>query len=399
MKYLVILGDGMADVPNPALGGRTPLEAAVTPNFDMLAQKAQIGRVATIPEGFKPGSDIANLSVMGYAPEKYYSGRSPLEALSIGVEMKDTDVAVRTNLVTLSEGNFPDKIMEDYSAGEISTAESKQLIEALESALGNEKFKLYPGVSYRHCLIIDRGTTETVLTPPHDISGKNISGFLPSGEGGEELAELIIKSEEILKNHPVNLARIKAGKNPATHIWFWGAGVKPKLDPFEQKFGLKGAVVSAVDLLKGIAIGAGMKCPEVRGATGTLETNWQGKADAAKECFESGADYVYIHMEAPDECGHQGDLEGKIKAIEKVDWMTGEMFRYLESKGEDFCITVTPDHATPLNVKTHTREPIPYIIYKSNKPLNMGLKYTEKEARSGVFLANGQLIMSTMTEE
>ena len=236
-------------------------------------------------------------------------------------------------------------------------------------------------------------------TPPHDISGKNISGFLPSGEGAEALSEFIRKSEFALKDHPVNAARRKAGKNPATHVWFWGAGVKPKLDSFEEKFGLKGAVVSAVDLLKGIAIGAGMESPEVEGATGTLETNWQGKSEAAKKCFEDGADYVYIHLEAPDECGHQGDLYGKIKAIEKVDWMTGEMYSYLKSRGEDFCITVTPDHATPLNLKTHTREPIPYLIYKSNKPLNMGLKYNEKEAQNGIFLDNGQLIMSTMTEE
>ena len=398
MRYLVVLGDGMADYKIDSLGGKTPLECANKPNIDMLAGKSLIGLVKTVPDGMKPGSDVANLSVIGYAPEKYYSGRSPLEALSIGVDMLDGDVAVRTNLVTLSnEENLKDKTMVDYSAGEISTQEAKELIDAVKKALSNEEFSFYAGVSYRHCLIIKDGSTETNLTPPHDISGRVIGGYLPSGKDGEKLLDLIERSGDVLKNHPINLERIKKGKNPATHIWFWGAGTKPSLDEFEQKYGLKGAVISAVDLLKGIAIGAGMDAPEVDGATGTLATNWDGKIEMAKKCFDEGADYVYIHLEAPDECGHQGDTEGKVKAIEKVDYVVGEMVKYLEAKG-DFTLAVLPDHATPIVKKTHTAEPIPYMIYKSNKPLYSELKYNETDAQSGEYLPSGQCIITKLLE-
>ena len=398
MRYLVVLGDGMADYKIDSLGGKTPLECANKPNIDMLANKSQIGLVKTVPDGMKPGSDVANLSVIGYAPEKYYSGRSPLEALSIGVDMRDGDVAVRTNLVTLSdEANLKDKTMIDYSAGEISTGEARELIKAVKEGLSNEEFSFYAGVSYRHCLIIKNGTTETALTPPHDISGRVIGEYLPGGNGGEKLLDLIERSGEILKNHPINLERIANGKNPATHIWFWGAGTKPSLDDFQEKYGLKGAIISAVDLLKGIAIGAGMDAPEVDGATGTLATNWDGKIAMAKKCFDDGADYVYIHLEAPDECGHQGDTLGKVKAIEKVDYVVGEMVKYLEEKG-DFTIAVLPDHATPIARKTHTAEPIPYMIYKSDKPLNSKLKYNETDAQSGEYLPSGQCIITKMME-
>ena len=398
MRYLVVLGDGMADYKIDSLGGKTPLECANKPNIDMLAGKSLIGLVKTVPDGMKPGSDVANLSVIGYAPEKYYSGRSPLEALSIGVDMLDGDVAVRTNLVTLSnEENLKDKTMVDYSAGEISTQEAKELIDAVKKALSNEEFSFYAGVSYRHCLIIKDGSTETNLTPPHDISGRVVGDYLPSGKDGEKLLDLIERSGDVLKNHPINLERIKKGKNPATHIWFWGAGTKPSLDEFEQKYGLKGAVISAVDLLKGIAIGAGMDAPEVDGATGTLATNWDGKIEMAKKCFDEGADYVYIHLEAPDECGHQGDTEGKVKAIEKVDYVVGEMVKYLEAKG-DFTLAVLPDHATPIVKKTHTAEPIPYMIYKSNKPLDSELKYNETDAQSGEYLPSGQCIITKLLE-
>ena len=398
MRYLVVLGDGMADYKIDSLGGKTPLERANKPNIDMLAGKSLIGLVKTVPDGMKPGSDVANLSVIGYAPEKYYSGRSPLEALSIGVDMLDGDVAVRTNLVTLSnEENLKDKTMVDYSAGEISTQEAKELIDAVKKALSNEEFSFYAGVSYRHCLIIKDGSTETNLTPPHDISGRVIGDYLPSGKDGEKLLDLIERSGDVLKNHHINLERIKKGKNPATHIWFWGAGTKPSLDDFEQKYGLKGAVISAVDLLKGIAIGAGMDAPEVDGATGTLATNWDGKIEMAKKCFDEGADYVYIHLEAPDECGHQGDTEGKVKAIEKVDYVVGEMVKYLEAKG-DFTLAVLPDHATPIVKKTHTAEPIPYMIYKSNKPLDSELKYNETDAQSGEYLPSGQCIITKLLE-
>ena len=398
MKYLVVLGDGMADYKMDVLDGKTPLEYACTPNIDRLAPLSQIGLVKTVPDGMKPGSDVANLSVIGYAPEKYYSGRSPLEALSIGVDMQEGDIAVRTNLVTLSgEDDIANKTMIDYSAGEISTAEASELIKAVKEALSDDEFSFYAGVSYRHCMIIKNGTTATHLTPPHDISGRVIGDYLPSGEYGDKLLSLIERSHEVLKNHPVNLERIKNGKNPATHVWFWGAGTKPSLDNFEEKYGLKGAVISAVDLLKGIAIGAGMKSPEVEGATGTLSTNWDGKIEVAKKCFESGCDYVYIHMEAPDECGHQGDVWGKVKAIEKVDYVVGEMVKYLETQG-DFTMVITPDHATPIVKKTHTAEPIPYMIYKSAKPNNGVLKYNETDAQSGEYLSSGQLIITKMLE-
>ncbi|MBQ8177955.1 MAG: cofactor-independent phosphoglycerate mutase [Clostridia bacterium] len=398
MKYLVVLGDGMADYNLEALGDKTPLQAANTPNIDKIAPISQIGLVRTVPEGMKPGSDVANLSVIGYDPKIYYSGRSPLEALSIGVDMQEGDIAVRTNLVTLSgEQGLQNKTMVDYSAGEISTPEAKELIEAVKNALTDEEFSFYAGVSYRHCMIIKNGTTETELTPPHDISGKVIGDYLPGGKDSDKLVSLIERSEEVLRNHPVNLKRIAMGKNPATHVWFWGAGTKPQLDNFKDKYGLNGAIISAVDLLKGIAVGAGMQAPDVEGATGTLSTNWDGKIAMAKKCFEEGCDYVYIHLEAPDECGHQGDMTGKVKAIEKVDYVVGEMLRYLEDKG-DFTLAVLPDHATPIVRKTHTSEPIPYLIYKSANPQNSALKYNEHDAQSGEYLPSGQYIITKMLE-
>lgn len=399
MKYLVVLGDGMADVPSVQLGNKTPLEFAKTPNMDNLATMSSIGLVKSVPDGFKPGSDVANLSVMGYAPEKFYSGRSPLEALSIGVELKDGDVAIRTNLVTLSgDGELATKVMKDYSAGEISTAEAEALVKAVQDALGNDIYHFYSGVSYRHCLVVSNGTTATELTPPHDITDKVVGEYLPRGERGGELLDLIKRSEDVLKSHPVNLARIEKGKNPATHVWFWGAGTKPKLTSFADMFGLKGAVISAVDLLKGIAVGAKMDCPQVEGATGTLSTNWEGKIEAVKNSFKNGVDYVYLHMEAPDECGHQGDMMGKVRAIEYVDYVLGELNAYLKSTNEDYVIAVLPDHATPLTVKTHTREPIPYMIYKSAKPVVSELKYNEKDAQKGEYLPNGQCIITKMLE-
>lgn len=399
MKYLVILGDGMADRPLDKLGGKTPLEFASTPNFDKLAAGAQIGLVKTIPDGMKPGSDVANLSVLGYEPEKYYSGRSPLEALSIGVILKDDDIAVRTNLVTLSDApDLEDKVMLDYSSGEISTAEAQELIGAVQDALGDENFSFYSGVSYRHCLVIAHGSMGMTLTAPHDITDKKVGDYLPKGVMGEVLTEFIRRSGEILAKHPVNLKRIAAGKHPATHIWFWGAGTKPALVSFESRFKLKGAIISAVDLLKGIAKGTEMYSPNVKGATGTLSTNWRGKANAAKQCFAMGCDYVYLHMEAPDECGHQGDVEGKVRAIEKVDWVLGEMWDYLKHQSGDYAIAVLPDHATPICVKTHTSEPVPYMIYRSDKPMDSGLKYNEKEALNGIYLPNGQCITAILTE-
>ena len=400
MKYLIVLGDGMADRPLTELKGMTPLEYAATPNFDKLAAKSSVGLVKTVPDGMKPGSDVANLSVLGYDPKRYYSGRSPLEALSIGVIMKPGDVAVRTNLVTLSdEEKLEDKTMLDYSAGEIPTEEARKIIESVEEELGSEKLKFYSGVSYRHCLIETNGTTATRLTPPHDISGKKVGEYLPQGEMGGEMRELIRRSGEILASHPVNVKRRAEGKRPATHVWFWGAGTKPTLDTFFSKFGLKGAIVSAVDLLKGIAKGTEMYAPCVKGATGTLSTNWKGKVEAVKDCFKSGIDYVYLHFEAPDECGHQGDIPGKIAAIEKVDEALGELKEFLDSTGEDYKIAVLPDHPTPIEVRTHTSSPVPYMIYDSRKPVDSGLKYNEKDAQNGEYLDNGQMIIAKMTED
>lgn len=399
MKYVVVLGDGMADFPDK-VSGKTPLEAANIPTMDRLAALGQTGLVQTIPQGMKPGSDVANLSVMGYDPRKYYTGRSPLEALSMGIDMDESDVAIRCNLVTLSdESEFAAKTMFDYSAGEISTPEGNAIMEAVQNSLGSDEFRFYGGVSYRNCLIWKGGTAKTALTPPHDISGKVIGGYLPGGEGADKLLALIKESGNALANHPVNLERIKKSKNPATHIWLWGAGYKPRLDSFQDKFGLKGAVVSAVDLLKGIAKGAGMKSAEVEGATGTLDTNYKGKVKAVKDLLDEGSDFVYLHVEAPDECGHQGDCQGKIKAIELVDNMLSEIWEHLEKRGEPYVLALLPDHATPLSVRTHTSGPVPYVIYKSANPANSGLRYTESDAQSGVYLPEGQKIILTMLEK
>lgn len=320
MKYALILGDGMGDYPVPALGGRTPLEVADKPCMDMLAKTGRVGLVKTVPDGYKPGSDVANLGALGYDASACYTGRSPLEALSIGIDMKEDDVAVRMNLVTLSdEEDFAEKTMKDYSAGEITTPEARELVEYLGRELGSDRFAFYPGVSYRHCLIIAHGSTDMQLTPPHDISGKKIGDYLPKGDLSAELTELVRRSNELLSNHPINKKRVLSGQNPANSVWFWGQGTRPALENFEKRYGLKGGMVSAVDLLKGIAIGAGMKSVDVEGATGTLSTNFAGKAKAACDLLDGGCDFVFVHLEAPDECGHQGDVEGKVRAIECVD--------------------------------------------------------------------------------
>lgn len=390
MKYIVILGDGMADLPYDGLGGKTPLEVASKPNIDALAQKSVCGMCKTVPDGIKPGSDVANLSVMGYSPLKYYSGRSPLEALSIGVDMADDDLAIRCNLVTLSdEEEYAQKSMVDYSAGEISSEEAAELIASVQEALGNEKFAFYSGVSYRHCLIRHHGDRGTEFTPPHDISGRVVGEYLPKGLYGEEMLDLMIASYDILKDHPINKKRVEEGKNPANSIWLWGEGSKPALPNFEATRGLKGAVISAVDLLKGIAIAGGMKVIEVEGATGTVKTNFTGKAEACVQAIRDGFDYVYLHMEAPDECGHQGDSEGKVKSIELID---EKVVGYIldELKDEDLRILVCPDHPTPLATKTHSSAPIPFLIYDS-KCIKDGVSaYTENEcSKTGVELNSG----------
>ncbi len=396
MKYLVLLGDGMADRPVLELNNSTPLELAKKPHIDALAKKAKFGRVSTIPKGFKPGSDVANLSVMGYRPEEYYSGRSPLEALSIGIDMADEDIAIRCNLVTISSGSEAEMV--DYSAGEISTEESSVLIEAVASKLNTEVVQFYAGVSYRHCLIVKGGSLATELTPPHDITGQKIAEYMPKGEGSDLYVELMQKAKEVLKDHPINTKRIAEGKNPATDVWFWGAGSKPQLDSFKEKYGISGAVISAVDLLKGIAIGAKMEAPEVAGATGTIHTNHQGKVDAVIDCFKHGAEYVYLHVEAPDECGHQGDISGKVRAIEMLDGMLQKIQAYLEQCGEGYVIAVLPDHYTPLSIRTHSSEPVPFLVYNSTKEWQGIDTYTEKAVEAGLQLQQGVDIIKIMLE-
>lgn len=388
MKYALILGDGMGDYPAPELGGKTPLEAADKPCMNMLAKTGKVGLVKTVPDGCKPGSDVANLGALGYDATKCYTGRSPLEALSIGVKMKDDDVALRMNLVTLGdEEKFEDKTMVDYSAGEISTPEARELVEYLGRELGNERFAFYAGVSYRHCLIIAHGSVAMQLTPPHDISGKRVGDHLPQGDFAEELLALMERANELLSKHPVNKKRVLSGQKPANSIWFWGQGTRPALENFHEKYGIYGGIVSAVDLLKGIAIGTGMKSVDVEGATGTLSTNCEGKVKAALGLLADGCDFVFVHLEAPDECGHQGDLQGKIKAIEMVDKrILQPIYDSLKASGEDFAIMVMPDHYTPVTLLTHSREPVPFLMYSSKRALTAGGEYNERAAKeSGVF--------------
>jgi 2,3-bisphosphoglycerate-independent phosphoglycerate mutase len=398
VKYLVMLCDGMADEPNEALGNSTPMEKANKPCMDSLAAKAEVGIVKTVAEGLKPGSDVANLSVLGYEPAVYYSGRSPLEAASIGIDLKDTDVTLRCNLVTLSDDeDYENKTILDYCADDISSEEAKILIEYIQEKLGNDKFRFYPGVSYRHCLVWSNGNPHPgVLTPPHDITGKVITDYIPKGEAVDELYDLMKKSYDLLKDHPVNQARIARGKRPANSIWLWGEGTKPLLDNFSEKFGIKGSIISAVDLLKGIAICAGMNSVDVDGATGYLDTNFDGKCKAAIEEFKNGADLVYVHVEAPDECGHRGEIENKVKAIEMIDeHILGPVVEFLKGY-DDFAVLVCPDHPTPLSIRTHTSTPVPYLIYDSKNEINSGVKvFCEKEAReTGNYIEKGFTMMN-----
>ena len=395
MKYAVILGDGMADYPQKFLGGKTPLDLAKKPFIDGLCKVSEVGLCKTVADGLKPGSDVANLSVLGYDPKECYTGRSPLEAASIGIALKDTDVTARANLVTLSdEENFADKTMIDYSAGEISTAEAKILINYLAEKLNDDKYRLYSGVSYRHCLVVDNGKIAGDLTPPHDITGKPVKGHLPTSATGKEYLRLMERSAKLLKDHPVNIARIKAGKRPASSLWFWGEGTKPKLQSFKERYGLNGAMISAVDLLKGIGKLTGMRVIEVEGATGNYDTNFLGKANAALDALKD-CDFVYIHMEAPDECGHHGDAEHKIYSIEQIDGVVKTIAEGLKKSGEDFSLLIMPDHPTPLDVMTHVSDPVPYVLYNSTKTVNGGAeKYCETAAaKTGVFADSGVSLM------
>lgn len=397
MKYVIILGDGMADQPIEALSGKTPLAYADTPMMDELAKKSEIGLLHTIPEGMKPGSDTANLSVLGYDPKIYYSGRSPLEALSIGVPMEDTDIALRCNIVTLSEEDVPfeQRTIIDHSSGEISTEDCAVLLDAVKEQLETEDYHFYVGTSYRHCLIWNNGKVLD-LSQPHDHLGKVIGEWLPKDE---MLLHMMKRSFEILKDHPINIERKKKGLNPANCCWFWGAGTKPLLTSFEQKTGKKGVMISAVDLLKGIAVGAGMKVVEVEGANGGLDTNYEGKADAAVQALlKEGYDFAYIHVEAPDEMGHQGSVEKKVKSIEYLDQRVIKRVKEaLDASGEAYRIAVLPDHPTPICIRTHSADPVPYMLYDSTTDYGKEWHYNEAEAlTSGNDIPQGPMLIDKL---
>lgn len=398
MKYVVVLYDGMADYPVPALGGKTPMMVAKKPNFDRMAKHGTVGLVRTVAPGLTPGSDVANLSVMGYDPCLYYTGRSPLEAVSMGIDLSDTDVALRCNLVTLSdEEDYSEKTMVDYCAGDISSEEAAEIIKTVEEKLGNDIFAFYSGVSYRHCLVWHGGKTEIgKLTPPHDISGRKIGGYLNKNPDAAGLLELMEKSCEILKDHPVNLKRISEGKRPANAIWLWGQGSRPSLPSFEKLYGVKGSIISAVDLLKGIGICAGMNTPDVEGATGYIDTNFEGKAQKAVEELENGSDFVYIHIEAPDECGHRNEPENKVKAIELIDSRVLPIVLEALEKYDDYKVMILPDHPTPIVTGTHASDPVPFMIYHKKDEKDSGVDSINEEtaSKTGLFIEEGPSLMS-----
>lgn len=396
MKYVVVLCDGMADYPVPALGGKTPMMVAKKPHIDALAAKAEVGLVRTVAPGLKPGSDVANMSVLGFDPHRFYTGRSPLEAASIGIDMKDSDVSLRTNLVTLSDKGepFADKVIEDYCADDISTGEARQLIEAVQAAFGGGEYDFYTGVSYRHCLIWHGGTTELGnMTPPHDITGKVIGPHLSTAETARPLLEMMEKSFDLLKDHPVNKARVAAGRRPANCIWLWGEGKRPALQPFEALYGIKGGMVSAVDLLKGIANCAGMEVEEVPGATGYIDTDFEGKAKAALDLLTRN-DLVYVHFEAPDECGHRNEPENKVKAIEMIDSRVLPILEEGLEQYEDYKILLLPDHPTPIVTRTHASDPVPYLLYQKSAPKTGVDTINEETAKAtGIYMENGPAMM------
>ena len=399
MKYIVVLGDGMSDEPIAALGGRTPLEVANTPVMDELAAKGELGMVQNVPAGMSPGSEVANLSVMGYDPLTDFTGRSPLEALSVGVDMEPDDIVFRANIVTLTEEEpYAEKTILDHSSGEISTQDADILMDAVREAFNNEQFQFYTGTSYRHIMIWKKGRSSH-LEPPHDHLTQKIGPYLPEDE---VLRNFMEKSFDILNNHPLNVKRAAEGKRKANSLWYWGPGTKPSLSSFEGKTGLKGAMVSAVDLLKGIAVGAGMKIMEVEGATGSIDTNWEGKAQAAIDALlKENKDFVYIHLEAPDEMGHQGQMNDKVLDIEYLDSrIVKPVKEALEAAGEDFRMLIVPDHATPIEIRTHNTDPGPYILYDSRRQAKKVARYTEKDgAATGIFEPNGHRMMEKLLQE
>lgn len=399
MKYIIVLGDGMSDEPVPALGGKTPLEYAATPAMDALASQGEIGMVQNVPAGMSPGSEIANLSVMGYDPASEFTGRSPLEALSVGVDMAPDDVIFRCNLVTLTEEeSYPEKTILDHSSGEISTADADVLMDAIREKFNSDTFQFYTGTSYRHIMVWKHGRISR-LEPPHDHLGKVIGPFLPQEE---VLRRFMEESFELLNNHPLNVARAAAGKNKANSLWYWGAGTKPNLRSFAEKTGLRGGMVSAVDLLKGIAVGAGMKVYQVPGATGSLDTNWEGKAQAAIDALtKDGLDFVYVHLEAPDEMAHQGLVKEKVQSIEYLDSrIVAPIAKAMEEAGEDFRMLVLPDHPNFLRLRTHVADPVPYLLYDSTRKRPSGHHYSEAECRStGVYWDAGRKLTAHFLEK
>lgn len=398
MKYIVVLGDGMADEPIPELGNKTPLDAAATPVMDALAGAGIIGTVQNVPAGMAPGSDVANLSVLGYDPAANYSGRSPLEALSVGVQMDEDDVIFRSNIVTLTESEpYAQKTILDHSSGEISTEDADVLMDAIRAKFNSDTFRFYTGTSYRHILVW-KGGRVCQLEPPHDHLGKVIGPYLPQEVA---LRRMMKESFDILNNHPLNLARAAQGKHKANSLWFWGAGTKPRVQNFYEKTGLKGAMISAVDLLKGIAVGAGMEVCQVPGATGSIDTNYEGKAQAAIDALlRDGCDYVYIHVEAPDEMGHQGRTQDKVKSIEYLDSrLIARVKQAMEEANEDFRILVLPDHPTPIRIRTHTADPVPYLLYDSTRQLKKRERFTEEAARNANnFEPNGYRLLEKLME-
>lgn len=385
MKYIVLLCDGMADVACADLQNKTPMEAAHKPAMDSLAAAAEVGMTFTVPDGLSPGSDVANLSVLGYCPEECYTGRSPLEAANIGIDLADDDVALRCNLITLSEDEpYDRKVMDDYCAGDIHTAEADEIIRTVQGAFGGGEFDFYTGTAYRHCLVWHGGKTAIgKLTPPHDISGQVIGEHLAAHPDAAPLLDMMKRSTALLANHPVNEKRRQNGQNPANAIWLWGHGKRPSLQKFEERFGVKGAMVSAVDLLKGIARLTDMSVCEVEGATGYLDTNFEGKRKAAVEALTNGHDLVYIHVEAPDECGHRGEIQNKVRAIEEIDKkVLAPLLEELKAFS-DYAILIMPDHPTPLCTRTHSAAAVPYLLYRSNGAVNSGLdRFTEQTAQS-----------------
>lgn len=398
MKHIVILCDGMADYPLEQLGGETPMSKAHKPNMNSLAEKGSVGLVRTVAEDLNPGSDVANLSVLGYDPKIYYSGRSPLEAASIGINLSDTDVTFRCNLVTLSDApNYEEKTILDYCADDISSKEAHQIIDAVKKEFDNKDFSFYKGVSYRHCLVWKNGTTDLgTLTPPHDITGKPIKEFIPNHPGAKPMLDMMKASCDVLKNHPINMRRVEQGKRPANAIWLWGEGKKKPLAPFKEKFGLDGAMISAVDLLKGIGKLAEMEVVDVEGVTGYIDTNFEGKAQAAINELRNGKDFVYVHIEAPDECGHRAETENKIKAIELIDEkIIAPIVQAMERSKLDFKVAVLPDHATPISLRTHTRDPVPFLFYSSVREYSSGvLNFSEAQAKqTGILIQKGPELM------